>query len=246
MAGVAKRALALEVMERWARDGVREFGGRNRGPVVEMIQRADLLLKPDIGYAWCQSAANAAWRLATGGFVDVDGNIRGGEYLAEGTASVGLAVEWAGREGFIVSRPFRGDHFAMQLNADRWPDHMGMIRRVLSLGRLGFLCQTVEANTSSGEAGSQDDGDGVWPRVRFLSHKRTVFYRVPGSVKRAVPTTVLRARKGWFAWFAWYEGEGDWKPYGPRRGVARPNVSKRIPVGWWLRRKLFLAARRKK
>lgn len=58
------------------------------------------------------------------------------------------------------------------------------------------------------------------------------------------PADVLRARTGWFAWVAWRLGEGDWRHYGPRNPVVRPNVPKAVPAAWWLRLSQFLANRK--
>lgn len=55
----------------------------------------------------------------------------------------------------------------------------------------------------------------------------------------------LRAEKGFYAWVAWKLGEGQWKPYGPADPTVRPNVSRRIPLRWWLDYRKFLANREK-
>lgn len=156
--------------------GTTEVGGNNRGPVVDKIESADSL--PGIGYAWCQSAVNYAWKLATG------------DMLAGGTASVGLFVSWAKSKGYVVTRPYRGDHVAYQFDSDNWPDHVGMVEKVLQLGPT-FILQTIEGNTSSGEAGSQDDGDGIYRRRRIVRASRVVFVRVPGDMPPPVPTKVV-------------------------------------------------------
>ena len=176
-----KRATRLVALE-WARYfavtlRAHEQGGNNRGPLVDAIENADTL--PGKGYAWCQSFQNACWRLATGGrLVKKNGvyTIVGGNYLMGGTASVGLACEKARQLGYVVKRPYRGDHFGLQLGSDSWPDHTGIVDRVLSLGPLGFLCRTIEGNTSNA---SIQEGDACAVKTRFLS-KRTIFYRVPG------------------------------------------------------------------
>lgn len=67
-------------------------------------------------------------------------------------------------------------------------------------------------------------------------------YPVPAYVPTSIPA--LRARTGWFAWMAWYQGEGDWRHYGPRDIAVRPNVPKRIPLAWWRRRVRFLLRRK--
>ena len=51
---------------------------------------------------------------------------------------------------------------------------------------MGVRCgETVEGNTSSGRAGSQRDGDGVWARTRCVS---------PGSYFRIVGFVPVRER----------------------------------------------------
>lgn len=244
METVPTRLVSLEWMLRWEREQVREEGRRNGGPIVEMLQRADALSGEF--YAWCQSTTNGAWRLATGGRIEEKNGrpeIVGGEMLLNGTASVGFAVAEARKLGLIVTRPFKGDHFGMLLNSDSWADHTGQIVKVLSLGPLGYLCRTVEGNTSGS---SIDEGDAVEVKTRFLSKSKTIFWRMPGVVRRAMPAELLRKREGFWAWLAWYEGREDWKPYGPRRGIARPSVHTTIPRSWWMRRSVWLAAQKLK
>lgn len=230
------RLVALDYALAEAKANVREVGGWNAGPRVEMYQREDTL--PGERYAWCQSFQNAMWRLASGGRI-VGDDIVGGEMLAGGTASVGFAVAWAKAHDWIVDRPYRGDHFAMQLDGDNWPDHTGQIVRVLSLGPLGFLCSTVEGNTGSG---SIDEGDGVYPRTRWLSKSRTVFYRAPGEVEvfTRTPAAVLVRLTGWYAWAEWRMGVSRWKGWGPRNPAVRPDVPARISAAWFTRLAAFL------
>lgn len=180
---MATRAVALEWNLYLAEVlKVRERGGNNRGPFVEAIQKADTL--PGEFYAWCQSTQNAAWRLASGGrLTKVAGKYKivGGSMLASGTASVGIFATWAKANGYVVSRPYRADHFCMQLTSDNWPDHVGQIVRILSLGPFGYLARTVEGNTGNA---SVADGDGMFVKTRFLRKSRTIFIRVPGMQLR--------------------------------------------------------------
>lgn len=163
--------------------GVRERGAPNDGPMVDAFTRADGLAGEN--YAWCQAFQNAMWRLATGGklvrTVHADGRIeyaiRGGKMLANGTASVGLFIGWAKALNLIVQRPARGDHVAFQFGSDNWPDHVGQIERVISIGPI-VIIQTIEGNTSSGEEGSQDEGDGVYRRRRAMRREKLIFVRV--------------------------------------------------------------------
>lgn len=233
------RLVALDIALDYAAQGVREVGGNNRGPVVQMIQRADTL--PGEIYAWCQSTMNAFWRLATGGEV-VKGDIVAGTMLAGGTASVGLFASYAKKNGWVVERPYRGDHFCLQLTADNWPDHVGQIVRVLKDTPTAYLCSTVEGNTGDS---SIDDGDGIFVKERWLSKARTIFIRVPGQVEVDIADE-LRKRTGFYSWVAWRLGEGDWKRYGPMNSKVRPavpgNIVLRRPT-WFPRLASFLAAR---
>ena len=83
------------------------------------------------------------------------------------------------------------------------------------------------------------------PNTYRLSYDRRpqqwLRFRLPDYVP--TPQDRLRARTDWFAWMAWYQGEGDWKQYGPTNPKVRPNVPKVIPLSWWRRRARFLAAR---
>ena len=47
--------------------------------------------------------------------------------------------------------------------------------------------QTVEGNTSSGVAGSQSDGDGVFQRRRVVASKTVGFIRIPGNIADPTP-----------------------------------------------------------
>lgn len=242
----ATRLIALAHALAEAKARVREVGAPNSGRRVELYQRADTL--PGEHYAWCQAFQNAMWRLSSGGRIVFGDNIVGGETLANGTASVGLFVVWArnSAKADIVDRPYRGDHFAMQLTSDSWPDHVGQIARVLSFGPAGYLCRTVEGNTSSGEAGSQDEGDGVYVRTRWLRPSRTVFVRVKGTrdVETRTPATVLRRKRGYWSWLQWRLGEGAWKGYGLSNPDARPDVPRRISRAWWRMAARFTALRK--
>lgn len=161
------RLRALDILKKEV--GVHEEGSNNLGKRVREYQRADTL--PGEGYAWCQSLQNWAWVKATG------------KLLANGTASVGFFVAHARARGWIVSRPFRGDHVAFHFNSDSWPDHVGMIEKVLGLGRWMYL-QTIEGNTGPFGAVS-DPGtgrDGVYRKRRFVRRDKVIFVRVPGRV----------------------------------------------------------------
>lgn len=71
------------------------------------------------------------------------------------------------------------------------------------------------------------------------------FCRNPLPTYIPTPQDKLRAKTGWFAWMAWYEGEGDWRNYGPKNPKVRPNVPSVIPPTWWARRVQFLLRRKR-
>jgi hypothetical protein len=55
--------------------------------------------------------------------------------------------------------------------------------------------RTVEGNTSSGVAGSQSDGDGIYLRTRIISKRQVAFVRIPGVL--AVVYTQPPAQLAW-------------------------------------------------
>jgi hypothetical protein len=89
---------------------------------------------------------------------------------------------WAASVGELVKRPRKGDLICYDWNADNWYDHVGIVERVLALrwrgNRFAGWVQTIEGNTSSGIAGSQSDGDGVYRRRRWLTSTNARFIRV--------------------------------------------------------------------
>lgn len=102
-----------------------------------------------------------------------------------GGASVGFFEEWAVQNGeLIVRRPFAGDVVCYRFDADNWPDHVGIVEKVLALRWRGKefagWVQTIEGNTSSGVFGSQANGGGVYRRRRWIS--RCKFVRVKDPV----------------------------------------------------------------
>lgn len=146
--------------------GVREAVGKpNRGALIDTWNLASGV---PVGSPWCMSFVRAMYAKA-------------GVTLGGG-ASVGNFEAWAKQHGELVSRPFKGDVVCYDWNGDGWPDHVGLVERVLALrwrGRVfvGWV-QTVEGNTSSGSRGSQDNGDGVYRRRRWATTCK--FARVAG------------------------------------------------------------------
>lgn len=69
--------------------------------------------------------------------------------------------------------------------------------------------------------------------------------RLPAPAYVPAKAAKLRAKTGYWAWLQWRLGEGDWHPHPPSDQNVRPNVPKRIPLGWWRQYAAFLLARKK-
>jgi hypothetical protein len=149
-----------------ARLGIREVGANNHGPWVKKFL-AEVGL-PE-GYAWCDA------------FQSFEEHGVAGRRLPIESASVGQTYAEAVRLGWVVVRPGRGDLACYSWSAPGPPfaDHIGIVVKVVKLGPLVTL-QTVEGNTSSGVAGSQSDGDGVFLRTRVIAATHVGFVRIPG------------------------------------------------------------------
>jgi len=125
--------------------GVRERGGNNRGPSVEMFLKT-VGLKP--GNPWCAAfvshcLVNSDWfKFKSGGVV--------------------AWKEWAESHGCVSSTPSRG-------SLAFW-DHGDASHHIeIVLEDQDGHIRTIGGNTSSGEVGSQNNGDGVYRRVRPTS-----------------------------------------------------------------------------
>ena len=106
------------------------------------------------GVPFC--AMFASWCLT-----DDDDNsvIPGGDF-----AYVPYGIAAAAREGRLVSpmtQAAPGDLVCFDWDGDRLADHVGIVE-----ANYGSWLQTIEGNTSSGTAGSQSNGGGVWRRSR--------------------------------------------------------------------------------
>jgi len=145
---------------------VHEVGGDNHGPWVKKFLGEVGL--PE-GYAWCDAFQSFEMRDAAGGRLPIE------------SASVEQTYETAKRLGWLVDRPFRGDLVCYDFDGDgQFDDHIGLVVRVLGLGPVLTL-QTVEGNTSSGDTGSQANGDGVFVRRRVVKRSSVAFVRIPGQ-----------------------------------------------------------------
>lgn len=146
--------------------GVREVGGNNHGPEVKKFLAAVGL--PE-GYAWCDAFVSYLLTEAAG--------------RPTGIESAGVIVTYARAraKGWVVSAPARGDIVCFDFDSDgSVDDHIGIVVKVLRRGPWLTL-RTVEGNTSSGLAGSQADGGGVYLRTRVVRASSVRFIRVPGE-----------------------------------------------------------------
>jgi CHAP domain-containing protein len=116
------------------------------------------------GYPWCAAFATSCFK-ETGTLI---GDAR--------RASVGFFEAWAKREGDLVTRPYRGDLACYRFDSDDWPDHIGIVHRVLALPGSGkpFLIRVLEGNTS---LTNNSNGGQVMLRTRWAYRCR--FVRIP-------------------------------------------------------------------
>lgn len=103
---------------------------------------------------WCDMFVS--WAAASVGATDVVGKF----------AYCPSHVNWFRARGQWGSQPRKGAVVFYQWSLNGVADHVGLVRDVYSDGRI----QTVEGNTSSGAAGSQSNGNGVWGRIRSQSY----------------------------------------------------------------------------
>lgn len=150
-----------------AKLGIHEVGGNNHGPWVKKFLASVGL--PE-GYPWCDAFQSYVEQQVAK------------KKLPIGSASVGQTYATARKLGWTVTRPFRGDLACFDFDGDgEFDDHIELVVKVLGLGPVLTL-QTVGGNTSSGVAGSQADGDGVWLRRRVVARSAVGFVRIPGKV----------------------------------------------------------------
>lgn len=151
--------------------GVTEHpAGSNRGPRIDEWNMDACGM---VGVYWCASFVHGMYQ-------DVGLKLPGG-------ASVGAIRSWAAGLGDIVKRPRRGDLVCFEFGegAYAYDDHIGIVERCLALRWSGDKftgwMQTIEGNTSSGVAGSQSNGGGVFRRRRWVRGIGAQFVRVPGN-----------------------------------------------------------------
>ena len=150
-----------------AKLGIHEVGADNHGPWVKKFL-AEVGL-PE-GYAWCDAFQSFEMAQVAGKKLPIE------------SASVGATYGTASKLGWVVTRPLRGDLVCYDFDGDgQFDDHIGIVVKVVGIGPVLTL-ETVEGNTSSGDAGSQANGDGVFLRRRVISASKCAFVRIPGEV----------------------------------------------------------------
>lgn len=164
---------------------IHEVGGNNRGPEVQFKQHVSGGIP---GESWC---ADQVFETLVKGYC-VLSRLFTGKTDAENQAMI-LAQAVPFSRKFDVPRTgstievakaakangrFRDKHFTpvpgdlvefdMPVDGQQLghPHHIGYVIRLVSPG----LLETVEGNTSSGHAGSQGDGDGVFIRQRATTY----------------------------------------------------------------------------
>lgn len=158
------RILALDVARKFL--GTRENpAGSNNGFWVGKFLREGAGINPPA--PWCAAFVCYCYRTA-------------GEALTfPNRASVGFFQQWMEREGITVNRPFRGDIVCYNFTSDSWPDHIGIVERVLALrwsgGRFVGYIQVIEGNTAPG---NDANGGRVMRRYRWAN--RCQFGRIGG------------------------------------------------------------------
>lgn len=141
--------------------------GSNWSPrIAQYLSAAGLSYPRPPGVPWCMAFVCWCYRQA-------------GHPLPHPTASVGMFLQWATQVGLVVSRPYRGDVVCYRFDADTWPDHTGIVERVLAVrwrGKVfaGYVV-TVEGNTSAG-----DDANGGQVQRRWRWHSRCSYVRIKG------------------------------------------------------------------
>lgn len=128
---------------------IREATGRNDGAWVTAILNGVQL---GAGYKWCGALVKFV--------LDVAG-VKTPGITAREFASVAEIRQWALAKGIVSRTPGRGYG---AFRKSRGVSHVG-----ISIGSLLGFTRSVEGNTSSGEAGSQDDGGGLYGRNRLTS-----------------------------------------------------------------------------
>ena len=160
--------------------GLREEGGNNRGPLVELFLRG---VEQPPGEPWC-----AAFVHHVGYWSHFDYAAERSAWPLPATASCYMLGAYARERGVLHEEPEEGDVFLLWNAKLARFAHTGVVVRVRGKGETPggtqwFDCDTIEGNTDSG--GSRE-GDGVMRRVRrFYPKAGDRFIRWSGLAQQA-------------------------------------------------------------
>jgi len=110
------------------------------------------------GVAWC--AIFVSWVFAKAG--KPLGNIG----FSKGFAGCGTGLEYFKKKKAITVNPQAGDIVFFNFKGHPNPEHVGIFAELIDKDSF----YSIEGNTSSGEQGSQSNGDGVYKRKRYFKH----------------------------------------------------------------------------
>ncbi len=147
------------------------YDPRKKGGIDDWCRRANGLT----GYPWCAA------------FLCAMAEDCGYRVTDPRRASVGFLEGWARTVGKLVDRPLRGDLVCYRFDQDNWPDHIGVVDRVLAIrwrgGRFVGMVRTIEGNTS---AGNDANGGQVQIRYRWLDGRCGFVRLFPQGPARAL------------------------------------------------------------
>lgn len=161
MAGLSKREQALRIALKEV--GVKEHPpGSNWGPRVSQYIKSTGYNFP---LPWCLAFVHWCYEKV--------GVELGGKALVQAFDN------WAKDNGYLVSRPRRGDIVCYDFDNNNWDDHVGIVAKVLALrwspsGKFVGWVKTVEGNTASG-----NDANGGQVQIRYRWIKSARFARIP-------------------------------------------------------------------
>jgi hypothetical protein len=142
-------------------EGPLEVWGSNRGPTLNMIKKLGSELPSTADWPWC--AAAVSWALRCAGWRSWAAFVKS-EHEAWVPAWVSASA--SNRYGLkqISWRMARRGDIACWRWTQRVHQHIGMLG--WRPNQLNGTATTIEGNTSRGNLGSQDNGDGMWRRTR--------------------------------------------------------------------------------
>lgn len=125
---------------------VREEKGNNHGRYIDDFLKESGGLNP--GNPWCAASLNWCAEMVNAPNPD------------KADAAVIGWRNWAKANGRLVDQPKRG-YLCGYITPGKTTGHIGIVRSVD-----GEFVRSIEGNTSSGQSGSQRDGDGLFRRTR--------------------------------------------------------------------------------